>query len=99
VLIDRVARELDEARASARGVRGDARQELMARLAALDDELLQAARARIDEESRAALAREASAELAIYRDRMAPDAFARATDAAFARLVRERFGLPIVTFS
>jgi hypothetical protein len=97
-LIDRVARELEAARASARGVRGDARQALLTRLAALDDELLRTARAGIDDESRAGLSREADAELASYRDRMAPDALARARATAFDRLVRERCGLPIVTF-
>jgi hypothetical protein len=30
---------------------------------------------------------------------MAPDAFARAHEAAIDRLVRERYGLPVVTFS
>jgi len=98
-LIDRVARELDAARESARGLRGDARQDLLARLAALDDELLREARARTDDASRAMLAGEVNAELATYRDRMAPDAFARACDTAFDRLLRERFGLPIVTFA
>ena len=40
-VIDRVAGELDAARADARGVRGEARHALLARLAALDAELLQ----------------------------------------------------------
>jgi hypothetical protein len=97
-LIDAVARELDAARASARGVRGDARQAMIARLATLDDQLLQGARAAFDEPTRAALLREAEAEVAAFRDRMAPDAFARVGDAAFDRLLRERLGLPIVTF-
>jgi hypothetical protein len=98
-LIDRAARELDAARGSGRGVRGDARQALLARLTALDEELLRTARAGIDEESSALLSSEVDAELAAYRDRMTPEAFARARDTAFDRLVRERCGLPIVTFS
>jgi len=97
-LIDRISGELDTARASARGVRGAAREALLARLERLDGELLQTARARLDDESHTALLGEADAELAAYRDRMAPEAFARARDAAFDRLLRERFGLPIVTF-
>jgi len=98
-LIDRVARELDLARASSRGVRGDARQALLARLMALDEELLAIARGQVDDQMRAALLGEAEAELAAYRDRMAADAFTRARDTVFDRLLRERLGLPVVTFS
>ena len=97
-VIDAVARELDAARASARGVRGDARQALLARLSALDRDLLRAVASTLDDPSRDALLGEAEAELATFRDRMAPDAFARAREAAFDRLVRERFGLPVVAF-
>ena len=97
-LIDRVARELDAARSVARGVRGDARRALVNRLSELDAELLQTARATLDEATRVALTREAEAELSGFRDRMAPDAFARSRDAAVDRLVRERLGLPILAF-
>jgi hypothetical protein len=97
-VIDAAARELDAARASARGVRGDARQALIARLTALDGELLQRARAVLDESTRTALVDDAETELAAFRDRMAPEAFARVRDAAVDRLVRERFRLPIVAF-
>jgi hypothetical protein len=97
-LIDRIAAELDVARASASGVRGGARQSLLTRLAELDAELLLAARSALDDGSRLTLSGEAEAELAGYRERLTPDAFARACDAAFDRLLRERFGLPIVTF-
>ena len=96
-LIDRVAHELDAARASARGLRGEARQALLARLAVLDDELIQRAREIIDAASRDALTLEADAELATYRGRMTADALARARTMAFDRLLREHFGLPIVT--
>ena len=97
-LIDRVARELDAARSVARGVRGDARRALVNRLVELDAELLQTARVTLDEATRVALMREAEAELSGFRDRMAPDAFARSRDAAVDRLVRERLGLPILAF-
>jgi hypothetical protein len=93
-LLDRVSREMD----AARGVRGAKRQALVERLAALDRELLDAARARLDEASRAALAREADEELAGFRSGMSSDAFARARDAAIDRLVRERSGLPTIAF-
>ncbi len=95
-LIDRVAAELDAARAKAGGLRGEARQALLDRLAALDRELLQQARAALDDAARASLSREAESELAGFRTGMAADAFARAHDAAIDRLVRERFKLPTV---
>jgi hypothetical protein len=98
-LIDRVARELDVARADARGVRGEARRALIARLDVLDAEMLEHARAAVDEITRGALEKEADAELAGFRAAMAPDAFARARAAVVTRLVRERFGLPTIAFT
>jgi hypothetical protein len=97
-LIDRVSQELDAARAGARGLRGDARQELIARLAALDEELVAAVRGLTDGAAVAELMREAGDELASFRERMTAEAFARARDSAFNRLLRERFGLPTITF-
>jgi hypothetical protein len=98
-LIDRVARELDTARASAGGVRGDARQALLNRLAALDAELLTAARGLMDQATLAELARESDDELAGYRDRMPGDMFERAREAAITRLIRERLKLPTIAFA
>ena len=61
------------ARAKAGGLRGDARHALIARLALLDTELLEQAQASLDEGTRAALAREADAELAPrLRERRTP---------------------------
>jgi hypothetical protein len=97
-LIDRVARELDIARAKAGGLRGDARQTLVERLAALDRELADRARAGLDGTICAEVEREADDELAGFRAAMAPDAFARARAAAIDRLVRERFALPTIAF-
>jgi hypothetical protein len=96
-LIDRVAQELDSARAEARGLRGEARRALLDRLAAIDAELLQHARDLLDQSARESLAREAEAELAPFRSGMTADAFARARQAAIDRLVRERFGLPTIS--
>jgi hypothetical protein len=95
-LIDRAAAELDRARAKAGGLRGEARQALLDRLAALDAELVQTARSMLDPATVAVLAREAESELAGFRHAMAPDAFARAREAAIDRLVRERNGLPTI---
>jgi hypothetical protein len=97
--IDRVAVELDRARAGARGIRGEARQALLARLCALDVEVSQMALASLDDSTRASLIREAESELSAFRSTMTPDAFARARDATLDRLVRERFGLPTLSFS
>jgi len=98
-LIDRVAAELDAARAKAGGLRGDARQALLDRLSALDAELMQQARDALGDMARAALIRDAEAELAGFRAGMAAEAFARARDAAMDRLVRERVKLPTITFA
>jgi hypothetical protein len=97
-IIDRVAGELDAARAEARGLRGHARQELIDRLAALDHEILQHAWGSLDEGVRLDLAREADEELAPFRLGMPADAFARARNGAIDHLVRERFRLPTIAF-
>ncbi|SRR6266508_1373755 len=98
-LIDRVASELDVARGAVHGLRGTARQQLIGRLAILDQELLQRARASLDEQTHAALAREAENELAPFRAAMSPEVFGRARQAAIDHLVRQRFGLPTVSHS
>jgi len=97
-VIDRAARELDAARAEARGVRGEARQALIARLEALDTRLLEQARAAMNDAMRRAFEQEADEELAGFRSAMAPDAFARARAAAIGRLLRERLGLPTIRY-
>ena len=98
-LIDRVARELDLARASSRGVRGDARRELVGRLASIDAELGQLAVASLASAERAEIEREADEELEGFRSRLAPDAYVRARGAVVDRLARARSGLPTVSFS
>jgi len=97
-LIDRAAAALDTARAKPGGLRGEAREAIIGRLATLDAELLQQARAMLDDAARAALVRDAEASLEPFRAGMAPDAFARARDNAIDALVRERFKLPTITY-
>jgi hypothetical protein len=97
-LIDRVARELDAARAKAGGLRGEARQTLIDRLAVLDAELLERAQADVDAATRVAIEQEAEEELSGFRAGMSAEAFGRARAAATARLVREQFGLPTIAF-
>ena len=97
-IIDAVARELDRARAAKSGLRGEARQAAIERLAALDRQLVEQARAATDASTRAACDRDAEEELAAFRSGMAPDAYARALEVAVDRIVRERFGLPSIAF-
>jgi hypothetical protein len=97
-ILDRLSAEMDAARAKAAGLRGDARQELIARLRDLDAELLAQARAALDAAALTALAREADVELAGFRSAMAEAAYLRAREAAIDRLVRERFRLPTIAF-
>lgn len=97
-VVDAMVPELDTARASAKGLRGDPRRQLIERLQTLDDQLLAAVRQRLDAPTIAALTAEADAELAPFRDRMPPDAYGRAQQACVDRLVRDRFSLPLVAF-
>jgi hypothetical protein len=98
MLLDRLSAELDTAHGSARGLRGDAREALVARLAAADRELLQAAREALTDSQRQQLENDSHAELAAFRATMPPAAYARAHDAAMDRLVRERARLPTLVF-
>ena len=98
-LLDGVARELDAARADARGLRGEARRALVERLSALDAQLLTQARAALDEAARARLAGEADEELAAFRPSMSREAYTRAREAAIDRLIREDAGLPTIAFT
>jgi hypothetical protein len=97
-LLDRVSAELDSARARAGGLRGDARLALIGRLSVLDTELLQQAREALDDAARASFAREADEELSGFRAGMKAEQFERARESAIDRLVRERYGLPTISF-
>jgi hypothetical protein len=98
-LIDRVSEELDRARSSAAGVRGDLRRSLLTRLMALDSEISALALSSLEEGERASCGREADEELASFRDRLAPDAYERAKSVIVDRLARARSGLPVVSFA
>jgi len=97
--IDETVRELDRLKTSARQARGEARTAILDRLAALDADLLDLARAQLDDATRADLLSKADAEIAPFAARMAPDARASAIDSAFSRLLRESAGLPVLTLS
>ncbi len=96
--LDEIVREIDVARAGAKSLRGEARQALIDRLRALDQRLLDDARAVCDAQAMDALVMEADEDLAPFRGRMAPDAYDESRRAAVDRLLRERRKLPIVAF-
>jgi hypothetical protein len=98
-LIDRVSSELDAARATSGGMRGEARRALIDRLTVLDAQLLHVARAVLDDEQRQRSERDADEELSGFRDRMPAEAYRRARLALSDRLLRERLGLPVVSFT
>jgi len=94
-VLDAIVRELDAARAGAKSLRGEAREQFLKRLAAIDRVLLDAARLQCDASQ---LEIEAQAELAPFRDRMPREAYEQATRASIDRLLRERLRLPVMTF-
>jgi hypothetical protein len=96
--LDEIVREVDAVRATAKSLRGEARQELLERLRTIDKSLLDDAYAQCDEATRRELLAEADAELAPFRTRMAPDAFEQSRRAAVDRLLRDRRRLPTVAF-
>jgi hypothetical protein len=97
-VLERVVRELDALRASAPGLRGHARDAALARLEAVDGELMTLARGRVSPQTQEALAREAARQLAPFAERMAPAAYEAALEAATMHLVREAAALPIVRY-
>jgi hypothetical protein len=98
--VDAVVRELDLLAAEARGARGERREMIAGRLQALDRELLDATlkESGTDTPLIASLARDAEVELAPFLARMPPAALERARTAAFDRLLRDAFGLPVLTY-
>jgi hypothetical protein len=97
-LVDETVRELDRMRTPAKQARGDARRALIDRLGELDRLLVSACVAELDAARAAVVRAEAEAEIAPFASRMSGDARRHAIDVAFARLVREEVGLPIVAF-
>ena len=97
-VVDDMVRDLDSARAGARALRGDAREAFVARLRALDRQLLEAARLTCDTETLRQLGTEADAELAPFRARLSADAYAQSRQACVDRLLRERARLPVIAY-
>jgi len=97
-LLDRVSAELDAARGSSRGVRGEKREALLQRLSAMDGELVAMARSAMDAPTMATLTQEVAEQLAPFRAVMNDEAYRRAADAALAQAIRERSRLPVLAF-
>jgi hypothetical protein len=95
--LEEAVRALDALLAPARGARGDARDEVLAALAAIEARLVAAALAALAPGEAGAVASQAEADLAPYRDRMTPDAWQQAVEAATAQAVRLRLRLPDLT--
>jgi hypothetical protein len=91
--LDAAVRALDAAQPEAARARGDARDALLERIAAVESALVAAASAALGDRL-GDLEREADAELAPFRPRMTPEAYAQSRRAAIDRLVRLHFGLP-----
>ena len=96
--IEAAVRELDAARAGAKGLRGEARAQFVERLRALDVSLLAVVRSRCDAAQLEQLGAEADAELGPFRERMPHEAYAQARRACIDRLLRDRSRLPTVGF-
>jgi hypothetical protein len=96
--LEQAIRDLEQTVPAAGRARGDARAEIITRLARTDDELMAAAASQLDEERAEQLRLEAGEELAAFGNRLPPDARARAIEAAFGRLVREHAGLPTIRY-
>jgi hypothetical protein len=96
--LDDIVRRLDAMRSDAKRVRGDARAALARELEALDRQLLEAAITALADDERERLSNDADRELEPFRERMLPDAFAKAQVAAFERLVRAQCGLPALGY-
>ncbi|HEX4913874.1 MAG TPA: hypothetical protein VFV51_07945 [Vicinamibacterales bacterium] len=92
--LDGAVRGLDAIRADASRARGEARDQIIERMSAIDDQLLAAAVDSLDPDTRTRYEKEADAELAPFRARMADDAYRLSHRAAVHRLVRHHFGLP-----
>jgi hypothetical protein len=97
-ILDGIIRELDAAHAKAKTIRGDAREALIERLQEVDVALIDAVRQRCDEPTLAHLEVEADEELQPFKLRMPPEAYQQAHRACMNRLLRERAGLPAISY-
>ena len=97
-VLDDTVRDVDAMRAVATSARGQIRADLQAKLRTLDEALGDAALAACDAVTLTRLSEDAVASLEPYRDRMSPDAYRRALDAAVRQAVRDANRLPTLVF-
>jgi hypothetical protein len=97
-VLDDVVRELDAARAKSKGARGEARDAMIERLHQLDVSLADALRQRLDGRALQQLSEEADEELRPFRGRMPADAYQQSHRACVDRLLRDRAGLPTISY-
>lgn len=97
--IGRVVRELDALKGQAQQARGDRRKAIVDELERIDRTIVEAAVRGFDAAAASALEREAEAELTPFAARMTADAYAAARQAAYARLLREAAGLPVIRYA
>ena len=91
--LDAAVRALDALLPEAAKARGEAKDRVRDRLEQIQAELLAAARQALSNDARAALEREATAELEPFRARMAKDAYEQTLQIAIDRLLKQRWGL------
>jgi hypothetical protein len=96
--LERLLETLGGMRERAKTLRGEARQEAIARLQQLDFDLLAAVRASADASRLSAALAEADADLSDFRGRMGVAEFERARGAAVGVLLRDRCRLPIIAY-
>lgn len=91
---EQVLADVDAMRQQARGARGAAREAVLARLAALDEALLEALPGEAPAAAIDTARQEARDDLAAYAGRMSAADHARAVETAARRIARDRLGLP-----
>jgi hypothetical protein len=91
--LEPVLQELVDARAAGKNARGAARDAIVSRLQAIDDQIASALHSLAPPEARDAARLEAESELAAYRTRLPGDAWHRALSINTDRLLRERYGV------
>ena len=96
--VQRVLAELNDIARMSKGSRGEARAQIVAGLSRLDDELLDAAFAALDSVTLTELQDTAARDLAPFAPRMDAGQHQRAVAAARNRLIRERIGLPVLSY-
>jgi hypothetical protein len=92
--VSRAIERLSEVRDGLAHSRGAARAPWLAQLASIDEALVASARRVVDAAALQELTAQAERDMAAYRDRLAPDAWARAVTITADRGVRALLGLP-----